>query len=140
MAMEQVSVFIENKPGRLAEILRYLAQQTIDLRAYSFAETSDFGILRMLVREPDAALAALKRGGYTARKNDVLGLLVADETGSTVEAFQCLGDAGINVEYTYAFALGAGQGAFILLRVDDNAKAEKILLKAGMQLVNGQNF
>jgi len=140
MAMEQVSVFIENKPGRLAEILRYLAQQSIDLRAYSFAETSDFGIMRMLVREPDAALAALKRGGYTARKNDVLGLLVADETGSTVEAFRLLGEAGVNVEYTYAFAQGGGRDAFILLRVDDNAKAEKVLQEAGIQLVNGQNF
>ena len=140
MAMEQVSVFIENRPGRLAEILRFLAGQNIDLRAYSFAETSDFGIMRMLVREPDAAVAALKAGGYTARKNDVLGLLVADETGSTVEAFQRLGDAGVNVEYTYAFALGAGQGAVILLRVDDNAKAEQVLKDAGIHLINGQNF
>jgi len=140
MAMEQVSVFIENKPGRLAEILRYLAQQNIDLRAYSFAETSDFGIMRMLVREPGSALAALKRGGYTARKNEVLGLLVPDETGSTVEAFQRLGEAGVNVEYTYAFAQGEGRDAFILLRVDDNAKAEEVLREAGMRLVNGQNF
>ncbi|MDR2687649.1 MAG: acetolactate synthase [Oscillospiraceae bacterium] len=138
--MEQVSVFIENKPGRLADILRYLAQQTIDLRAYSFAETSDFGIMRMLVRDTDAAVAALRRGGYTARKNDVLGLLVADETGSTVEAFQLLGEAGVNVEYTYAFALGEGKDAFILLRVDDDAKAEEVLTQAGMRLVNGQNF
>ena len=138
--MEQVSVFIENKPGRLAEILRYLAQQKIDLRAYSFAETSDFGIMRMLVREPDAAVAALKAGGYTARKNEVLGLLVADETGSTVEAFRLLGEAGVNVEYTYAFAQGTGNDAFVLLRVDDNAKAEQVLRDAGAQLVNGQNF
>jgi len=138
--MEQVSVFIENKPGRLAEILRYLAQQKIDLRAYSFAETSDFGIMRMLVREPDAAVAALKAGGYTARKNEVLGLLVADETGSTVEAFRLLGEAGVNVEYTYAFALGEGRDAFVLLRVDDNAKAEQVLRDAGVQLVNGENF
>ena len=138
--MEQVSVFIENKPGRLAEILRYLAQQNIDLRAYSFAETSDFGIMRMLVRETDAAVAALKAGGYTARKNEVLGLLVADEMGSTVEAFERLGNAGINVEYTYAFAQGGGKDAFVLLRVDDNAKAEAVLSAAGVHLVNGQNF
>ena len=138
--MEQVSVFIENRPGRLAEILRFLAQQNIGLRAYSFAETSDFGIMRMLVREPDAAVAALKAGGYTARKNEVLGLLVADETGSTVEAFRLLGEAGVNVEYTYAFALGEGRDAFVLLRVDDNAKAEQVLRDAGVQLVNGENF
>jgi len=140
MAMEQVSIFIENKPGRLAEILRYLAQQNIDLRAYSFAETSDFGIMRMIVRETDKAVSALKAGGYTARKNIVLGLLVADETGSTVEAFRRLSDAGVNVEYTYAFALREGKDAFVLLRVDDNAKAEKVLAGAGVQLVNGQNF
>ena len=140
MAMEQVSVFIENRPGRLAEILHFMAQQNIDLRAYSFAESSDFGIMRMLVRDTDAALAALKNGGYTARKNDVLAMLVADETGSTVEAFRLLGQAGISVEYTYAFALGQGKDAIILLRVDDNDKAEKILETAKVRLVNGQNF
>ena len=140
MAMEQVSVFIENRTGRLAEILQFLAQRGIDLRAYSFAETSDFGIMRMIVRDTDAALAALKDGGYTAKKNDVLGMLVADETGSTVEAFRLLGAAGVNVEYTYAFARGQGEDAFILLRVDDNAKAERILTEAGIQHVSEQNF
>lgn len=134
MSIEQVSVFLENQPGRMTEILRCLGAQGIDLRAYSFAETSDFGIMRMLVRHADSAVAALRQGGFTAKKNEVLGLIVPDETGSTVAAFELLGQAGINVEYTYAFAIAAAGQAFVLLRVDDHSRAEALLAAAGVQL------
>ena len=132
--IQQVSVFIENRPGRLAEILGYLAGEGIGLRAYSFAETSDFGIMRIVAQDAKAAMAALRRGGYTAKATDILGILVSDETGSSVEAFTLLGEAGINIEYTYAFSTAPGESALVLLRVDDNAKAAALLTRAGIHL------
>jgi len=134
MSIQQVSVFIENRPGRLAGILGFLAQEGVGLRAYSFAEASDFGILRMLVDDTAKAVAALKRGGYTARANEVLGIYVPDEAGAAAEAFRVLGDAGVNVEYTYAFAVQGRGEAFVLLRVDDNEKAADLLARAGFRL------
>ena len=136
MFIQQISVFMGNEPGRLAEILRFLAGQGIDLRAYSVAETSDFGILRMIVRDTDATIAALREAGFTAKKNRVLGLLVPDKPGSTVEAFQLLFDAGVNVEYTYAFAMAGAGSAFVLLRVGDNDKAAQLLTQAGVRLAS----
>ena len=149
MAIEQVTVFIENQPGKLAELLLFLAQQGIDLRAYSVAETQDFGVMRMIVRDTGKALEALKGSGYIARKNDVLGVIIPDEVGSAVKSVQLLNDAGINIEYTYAFALprvhrngsmDPSGAAFVLLRVDDNARAEAILENAGVKLAQSQEL
>jgi hypothetical protein len=134
VAIEQISVFIENQPGRLVEILNFLAEQDIDLRAYSVAETSDFGILRMIVHDSDAAVIALKEKGFTAKKTEVLGLLVPDAPGSSVQAFALLSQAGINVEYTYAFSIPSTNTAFVLLRVNDNVKASQLLSQAGVRL------
>jgi len=146
--IEQVYFYLDNTPGQLVEVLRMFAREGIDMRAYSVAENNDYGVFRMIVRDPGAAVAALRREGIDAAINHMLGIIAPDETGSTVEAFQVLADAGINVRYSYAFAQGSasmipgaqGQDAFILLRVDDNAKAEKVLKDAGVHLVNGQNF
>ena len=140
MPIQQVSIFMENRPGRLAGMLAYLAAQGIDMRAYSFAETSDFGIMRMLVRDAERAVAALKEGGYTATKTEVIGLLVQDETGVTVKAFEVLGEAGINVEYSYAFAMQVKGSAIILIRVDDNARAAQLLTQAGMTLARAEDL
>ena len=134
MPIEQVTVFIENRPGSLAEFLQCLAEEGIDLRAYSMAETAGFGILRMIVHDADRALAAIKGRGFTANKNPVLGIVVPDEIGSTVRAIRLLGEAGINIEYTYAFAMPAGSTAFVLLRVNDIARAQEVLASAGIKL------
>jgi len=138
--IEQVYFYLDNTPGQLVEVLRMFAREGIDMRAYSVAENNDYGVFRMIVRDPGAAVAALRREGIDAAINHMLGIIVPDKTGSTVEAFQVLADAGINVRYSYAFAQGVGKGAFILLRVDDNAKAEQVLKDAGVCLVSGQNF
>jgi len=131
--IQQISVFLENRPGSLLEILELLAARGIDLRAYSMAETSDYGIMRMVARDSDAAAAALKAAGFTARVTPVLGVLVEDKYGASVEPFRVLGAAGVNVEYTYAYALGDGR-AMLLLRADDHAKAERALLDARIAL------
>ena len=140
MSIQQVSIFMENRPGRLAGLLAFLAEQNIDMRAYSFAETSDFGIMRLLVRDAGKAEAALKAGGYTAKSTEVLGLLVQDSTGVTVKAFQVLGEAGINVEYSYAFAMQVKGSAIVMLRVDDNVRAARLLTEAGMTLAKAEDL
>ena len=140
MIINQVYFYLDNEPGELVEVLRMFAREGIDMRAYSVAENNEYGVFRMIVRDPGAAVAALRREGIDAAINHMLGIIVPDETGSTVAAFQVLADAGINVRYSYAFAQGAGADAFILLRVDDNARAEQVLKDAGIHLVNGQNF
>ncbi|MCL1951817.1 MAG: amino acid-binding protein [Oscillospiraceae bacterium] len=134
MTIEQVYFYLDNTPGQLVEALRLFAREGIDMRAYSVAENDEYGVFRMLVREPDAAVAALRRGGIDAAKNRVLGIVVPDETGSTVEAFRILADAGINVRYSYAFAMAQLKQAFIVLRVNDNERAARLLGEAGVRL------
>ncbi|MCL1823081.1 MAG: amino acid-binding protein [Oscillospiraceae bacterium] len=132
--IEQISVFLENRPGSLVEILELLAGQGIDLRAYSMAETSDYGIMRIIVHDSGAVMEALRAAGFTARKTEVLGVLIPDRPGASVETFRLLSGAGINVEYTYAFALAGSGQAVLLLRVDDNARAGAVLSGAGIAL------
>ena len=141
MAIDQVSIFMENHPGRLVEILELLAARGFDLRAYTVAETPDFGILRMILTDAGAAVTALKQQGYTAQKNAVLAVFIPDKPGSSILPLKLLGEAGINIEYTYAFAQPEANCAVLLLRVDDNAKAERILTDAGVRLVkDGETF
>jgi len=134
MTIDQVYFYLDNMPGQLVEALRLFAREGIDMRAYSVAETEEYGVFRMIVRDPDAAVEALRRGGIDAAKNRVLGILVPDEVGATVEAFRILAEAGINVRYSYAFAMAALQKAFIVLRVNDNERAAQLLAEAGVRL------
>ena len=133
MAIQQISVFLENRPGSLLEILELLAGQGVDLRAYSMAETSDYGIMRLVARDAEAAAAALKAAGFTAKVTPVLGVLVDDRPGASVKPFHALLEAGVSVEYSYAYAMGDGR-AMLLLRVDDYDKAQQALLVAGAAL------
>ena len=134
MTIEQVYFYLDNRPGELVEVFRLFAREGIDIRAYCVAENNDYGVFRMLVRDPGAAVAVLRREGIDAAVNHVLGLIVSDETGSTVEAFQVLAQAGINVRYSYAFAMAQLKQAFVVLRVNDNERAERLLSEAGMRL------
>ena len=138
MFIEQVTVFIENTPGSLAEFLQCLCEEKIDLRAYSMAETPDYGMMRMIVHDAALAVKAIKSRGFVAEKTPVIGIVVPDEVGSTVRAIKLLGDAGVNIDYTYAFAMPAGSShagtAFVLLRVNDNEKAKEVLTSAGIKL------
>ena len=132
--IEQISVFLENRPGSLVEVLELLGAHGVNLRAYSVAETTDYGILRLIVHEPGAVEALLKSAGYPVRKTEVLGVLISDTPGASVESFRLLHAAGINVEYSYAFALAGSGQAVLLLRVDDCARAEEALSGAGIAL------
>jgi hypothetical protein len=129
--IKQVSVFVENKPGRLASVTEVLYKAGINLRAFTIAEAGDFGIIRMVVDKTEEAYKALKEAGFTVTITDVLGVEVKDEPGGLYRIAKILGDANINIEYVYAFTFG-GDKALIILRVDDIEKAIEVLEKEGI--------
>ena len=135
MSVKQISVFIENKKGKLAEATRYIADHDINLKALSIADTQDFGILRIICDEPKAAEAALKEGGYITTVTDVLAAAIDDKPGSLAAILEVLAEAHVIVEYTYAF-LSAKAGAYMIFRVDDNAEAAAALAGAGIKTAN----
>ena len=133
MAIQQLSVFVENTPGSLAEITEVLAGEGIDIRALSIADTWDFGILRLLVNRPEEALDALKGRGFTVSINDVIGIGVDDRPGGLSKALRLLGESGLVVEYLYAYVSRVDGLAYGILRMDDNAAAEKLLAENGFR-------
>jgi hypothetical protein len=135
MAIEQVSVFLENKKGAIKELLGILADAKIDLRAISIADTSDFGILRMIVPDPDKALELFKQKGISARKTEVTGCRLSDEPGALHKVMSVLCDSGISVEYIYAFLTRHHEDAYVILRVEDNGLTRRVLEKAGYSIL-----
>lgn len=133
MAIQQLSVFVENTPGSLAEITEVLAGENIDIRALSIADTSDFGILRPIVDRPEEARDALKGRGFTVSINDVIGIGVDDRPGGLSKALRLLGESGLVVEYLYAYVSRVDGLAYGILRMDDNAAAEKLLAENGFR-------
>jgi hypothetical protein len=124
--IKQVSVFAENKPGRLAAVTEKLYEKGINIRAFTIAEAGDFGIIRMVVDKTDEAYRILKESGFTVSLTDVLGVEVKDEPGELYRIAKALGDENINIEYVYAFTFG-GDKALIILRVDNIEKAIEVL-------------
>ena len=129
--LKQISVFAENKPGRLASITEVLYKAGVNLRAFTIAEAGDFGIVRMVVDKTDEAYKALKEAGFTVTITDVLGVEVKDEPGGLYKIAKALGDANVNIEYVYAFTFG-GDKALIILRAHDIQKAMEVLEREGM--------
>jgi len=132
MIVKQLSVFVENKQGKLVDILELLGKASIDLRALSIADTSDFGILRIIVDKSEEASTMLQKEGYIVRITDVLGMSVPDTPGSLAKILRALSDGGINVEYTYAFVSHDKGKAYVVLRVENNEEANKIPAKEGI--------
>ena len=114
MQVEQISIFIENKSGRLAEVTRVLGSKGINIRALSLADTSDFGILRLIVDQTDLAKAALKEQGFTVSKTEVVAVEVPDQPGGLSGILDVLDKASVNVEYMYAFVERCGGNAVII--------------------------
>jgi len=140
MAVRQVSVFIENKPGRLAEVTRLLGGAGVNIRALSLADTADFGVLRFIANDPDAAKKVLHNAGLTVRETPVLAVEVPDEPGGLAGALACLDSAGLNVEYMYAFVEKAGGGALVVLRVEATAAAEEALRAGGYKTLGEEVY
>ncbi|MCL2495964.1 MAG: amino acid-binding protein [Clostridiales bacterium] len=138
MGVKQISVFIENKKGRLISVTSCLAENEVNIRALSLADTSDFGILRLIVDHPNRAYRVLKEAGFTVRETEVLALEVADVPGGINAGLTELELADINVEYVYAFLGVEGGKALNILKVDNMEKAAHALSAAGLRLLNGE--
>ena len=129
MTVKQISIFVENKPGKLAELTEYLNQSSIDMRALSIAEAQDFGIVRIIVDDAYKTSCVLKEAGYVASITPVVAIEMPDEPGSLFRILKILGDGGVNLEYMYAFLTRKQSTAYMVLRVEDNEKAIEILSK-----------
>jgi len=132
MTIEQLSVFVENKPGMLVEALETLSAAGIDLRALSLADTSDFGILRVIVDKPEHALKSLSEAGFLVKSNDVIPVAISDKPGGLAAVVRVLAEAGIDIEYTYAFVAHSRDKAYVILRVDNNTEAIEVLSANGI--------
>lgn len=135
MKVKQVSVFLENKSGRLAEVTSVLGQNNINIRALAIADTSDFGILRMIVSDPEKAYRVLKEAGFTASMTDVLAVEVEDRPGGLAAVLKVLEEAGINIEYIYAFLEKSSQDALVVFRVEQLEEAIRVLGEKGISLL-----
>lgn len=135
MAIKQLTVFVENKKGTIVSVTDILAKNNINLRALSIAETEDFGILRLIVNDEEAAKKVLEENGYLIKIVDVVGVKIGDEPGKLTSALSVLDKADINVEYLYAFMARTEKHAYVVLRVEDNFSAEDKLVNAGFKLI-----
>ncbi len=137
MKVKQISVFLENKSGRLARVTEILGQNDINIRALSIADTSDFGILRLIVNRPDDAYKALKEGGFTVSVTDVIAVEVDDHPGGLSKVLKELDAKGINIEYLYAFLEKSSQDALVVFRVEQVEDAINVLGNAGVNVLKG---
>lgn len=135
MQIKQLSIFVENRPGRLAEITETLASAQVDIRAISVADTSDFGILRVIVDKPEVAVEAVKNAGFTVSLTSVIAIGITDEPGSFAKAVRTLADNNIEVEYMYAFISRDKGKAYIIVRADDGQKAAEVLVASGADIL-----
>ena len=127
MKVKQISVFLENKSGRLADVTRMLGVHQINIRALSIADTTDFGILRLIVTDPDQAYAVLKEAGFMVSVTEVLAVEVPDTPGGLAGVLAILGSNGINIEYLYAFVAKASRDALVIFRVEECDRAVQVL-------------
>lgn len=135
--IKQISVFLENKPGSLYAMTGVLAQHQIDMRAFSLAETSDFGIARLIVDDVYKTATVLREAGFINKITPVLGVAIPDVPGGLNKVLQVLTDAKVNVEYMYAFLGGKGvDHAYMIFRVKDAASASAALAQRGIKVID----
>ena len=139
MFVKQLSVFLENTEGRLDEVLKILAQGGIDLLSASLADTMEYGVLRLIAKEPDKAKQILKEAGFAARIDEVIAVVVPDAVGSLAKVIAMIHAAGINISHIYGLSID-GEGAPIAIKTNDNAKAEAILNAAGVKTLGMEDL
>ncbi|MBR5312588.1 MAG: ACT domain-containing protein [Clostridia bacterium] len=135
MAIRQLTVFVENKQGTIVSVTDILAKNNVNIRALSIAETEDFGILRLIVNNEATAVKTLEEAGFLLKITEVIGVKIGDAPGKLTAALKVLDDANVNVEYLYAFMARTEKHAYVVLRVEENAEAENILVNAGFHLI-----
>ncbi len=124
--VKQISIFLENKAGRLASVTRVLGEHGINIRALSIADTSDFGVLRLIVNEPEKAYEVLKKAGFTVSETEVIAVEVPDSPGGLAQVLDVVGESSINIEYLYAFIGKASDDALVIFKVEDPDQAVQI--------------
>jgi hypothetical protein len=137
MKVNQIAIFIENRSGRLAEITNILADNDINIRALSLADTADFGILRLIVNDTEKAQQILKEKGFTVGRTEVLVVEVSDKPGGLAKALTTIKESDLNVEYMYAFTQKSGESGLIIFRFDEIDAAIAAFQKAGIRILTG---
>jgi len=138
MKVQQISVFLENKSGRMAQLTEILGKNGINIRALSIADTSDFGILRLIVSDPIKADKVLKDAGFTVSITDVIAVEVKDEPGGLAVVMKVMESANVNIEYLYAFLEKSSNDALVVFRVEQVDEAIQLLVKSGINLLENE--
>lgn len=133
---KQISVFLENKAGRLSHVTRVLGEAGINIRALSIADTSDFGILRIIVNDPEKAYKILKEAGFTVSETEVIAVQVPDSPGGLATVLEQMSDANLNIEYLYAFLGTSEDNALVIFKVEDLAKARDTFIQKGIKFLD----
>jgi hypothetical protein len=140
VSVRQISVFLENRPGALKEMTAVLAANAIDMRAFSLAETSDFGIARVIVDDVRKTADVLQEAGFVYNLTPVIGVALPDVPGGLDQVLETLAEAQVNIEYMYAFLGGKKDAAYMIFRVADNEKASAALQARGIRLVGADEL
>ncbi len=139
MAIQQISVFVENKQGKLVETIKKMADNGINIRAMSIADTKDFGILRMITSD-NAKTKEVLSDNTVVNTTEVIAVKMADVPGALYKVMDILSSAGVNIEYLYAFTASDALGAYVVFRVDDVPHAQKLMDDNGMQSLNDEDI
>jgi len=140
MSVKQISVFLENKKGRLAEVTQTLSREKINIRALSLADTADFGVLRIIVNNPERCLAVLKANSFVAQVTEVIAIEVEDKPGGLARILEVLDQDNVNVEYMYAYVEKTRDNAIVICKIDDRERALQVLEKNGISIVRAEEL
>lgn len=140
MLIKQISVFVENRPGSLAEVTQMLADHGIDIHAFCVADTTNFGILRMMVSDPDETFAVLREAQFTVSMTKVVAVRLQDRAGGLHDVLMALRDGGLSVEYAYSFISRSSGFAAVLLCLDDNEKGALLLKDRGFPVLRAEEM
>ena len=138
MLVKQISVFLENKSGRLAEVTKILGSHDIDISALSIADTTDFGVLRLIVNKPEQAEKVLVENGFTVSCTSVIAIAVPDEPGGLASALEVLKNGSVGIEYMYAFVGKSSSDALVILRVEEPEKAIELLKNMNIKVLSAE--
>ena len=139
-AIKQISIFAENKPGRMAGVAKALGDAGVNIRALTIAEAGDFGVIRMVVDDTERGYTALREKGFMVSETDVLAVEIKDVPGGLYEIANSLGMNNVNVEYAYAFVTAKAERAMLILRVDDVKRAAEVLSEAGVRVATREEI
>ncbi len=140
VAIKQISIFMENKPGRMAKVAKTLSEANVNIRALTIAEAGDFGVIRMVVDDTEKGYRVLRDGGFTVSETDVLAVEIKDTPGGLYEIAKTFGENNINMDYAYAFVTAKAERAMLILRVDDVKRATQVLNEAGVRIATREEI